>query len=78
MFASEPFNGFLNKPYTRDDLWRTLVTFINIKKPGSAEARTAHKATGASRQTLPAASCQTFGWAKKKWHGFPTRETISS
>ena len=37
MFASEPFNGFLSKPYTRDDLWRTLVTFINIKKPGSAE-----------------------------------------
>jgi len=37
MFATEPFNGFLSKPYTTEDLWRTLSPFITLKKPGNIE-----------------------------------------
>lgn len=35
MFATEPFNGFISKPYTTEDLWSTLSPFITLKKPGS-------------------------------------------
>ena len=33
-FASEPFSSFLSKPYTMDDLWKTLSPFIALKRPG--------------------------------------------
>ena len=36
VFASEPFNGFLSKPYTTEDLWRALSPFITLKKTSSA------------------------------------------
>jgi len=36
-FASEPFNGFLGKPYTMEDLWRILSPFIPLKKPESIQ-----------------------------------------
>jgi CheY-like chemotaxis protein len=32
LFADEPFNGFISKPYTMDDLRRTLSPFIALKK----------------------------------------------
>ena len=37
-FASEPFNGFLSKPYTTDALWSILSPFITLKRPGSARS----------------------------------------
>jgi CheY-like chemotaxis protein len=32
LFATEPFNGFISKPYTMDDLWKALSPFITLKK----------------------------------------------
>ena len=42
VFASEPFDGFLSKPYTTVDLWNALSPFITLKRPASANRPASH------------------------------------
>ena len=42
VFASEPFDGFLSKPYTTVDLWNALYPFITLKRPASANRPASH------------------------------------